>query len=320
MLVFQSLGLEGEVVVPSYTFMATVSAMRWAGLQPVFVDVDRSSTNVDPDAVRAAITPRTSAIVAVHNFGNPAAIAELEEIAADNGLALVFDAAHALGSLYQQTPIGSQGAAQAFSLSPTKLVIAGEGGLVTTNDDNLAAKIRVGREYGNDGNYGSQFAGLNGRMAELNALMASHSFAMLDEAVTTRNRCAELYNNLLGKLPGVAHQSIRRGDRHSYKDYCITIDEGAFGLSRNALSKALAAEQIDVRHYYDPPVHRHLAYERFAPREPLENTDWLSDHILCLPLWSKMDEDSVRQVGLAIERIWEHRTAVAELCDREEHA
>ncbi|MCX7608603.1 MAG: DegT/DnrJ/EryC1/StrS family aminotransferase [Anaerolineales bacterium] len=193
MLVHQALGLRGEVVVPSFTFMATVSALVWAGLKPVFADVDAQTFNLDPAAAEAAITPQTTAIVAVHQFGNPADIEGLQEVARRHNLKLIFDAAHGAGALYRGEPVGKQGDAQIFSLSPTKLLITGEGGIVATNDDDLAAKVRIGREYGNDGNYDSAFAGLNARMPELSALLGLHSLKRLEEAARHRNELSLIH-------------------------------------------------------------------------------------------------------------------------------
>src|SRR5947209_1830015 len=157
MLTYKGLDLTGDVVVPSFTFMATVSALVWAGLNPVFVDVERETATVDPEKVEAAITPQTTAIVAMHCFGNPAEIDILQEIADRRGLRLIFDAAHGFGALYHGEPVGPQGDVHVFSSSPTKLLISGEGGIVATNDDELAAKVRIGREYGNRGDYNSAF-------------------------------------------------------------------------------------------------------------------------------------------------------------------
>jgi dTDP-4-amino-4,6-dideoxygalactose transaminase len=164
MLTYKGLELTGDVVVPSFTFMATVSALVWCGLRPIFADVDAGTTNLDAEAAEASITPQTTAIVAVHNFGNPADIQGLQAVADRHGLKLIFDAAHGFGAIYQGIPVGAQGHAQVFSLSPTKLLIAGEGGIVATNDETLAEKIRLGREYGNNGHYDSAFPGLNARL------------------------------------------------------------------------------------------------------------------------------------------------------------
>ncbi len=306
MLSYQGLGLTGEVIVPSFTFMATVSALIWNGLQPVFVDVNRGSTNLDPLAAEAAITPRTSAMVAVHNFGNPAEVEALEALAKKHGLKLIFDAAHGFGALFQGKPVGGQGDAQSFSLSPTKLLIAGEGGVVSTNDDELAEKIRVGREYGNAGNYDSQFAGMNARMPELNALMALRSLEMLEEAAVSRNNTAAIYQEALGRLPGIDFQQVRSGDRCSYKDFSITVAADAFGLTRDELAVALAAENIDTRKYYDPPVHRHTAYAGYYDGRPLPNTDWLAQTSLSLPIWTRMDEKITFSICQAVQQIHEN--------------
>lgn len=310
MLTYRGLGLTGDVVVPSFTFMATVSALVWSGLRPIYADVRPGTTNLDPEAAEAAITPQTSAIVAVHNFGNPAEIEALQDIANRHHLKLIFDAAHGFGALYQGNPVGPQGDANIFSLSPTKLLITGEGGLVATNDDELAEKIIVGREYGNSGSYDSWFAGLNARMPEFNALMGLHSLKMLEEAAQTRNQTVELYQEMLGMLPGVEFQEVLPGNRCSYKDLSIVFDPEKFGLTRDELALALYAENIDTRKYYEPPVHRQTAYQQFYDGKPLPATDWLSANSLSFPMWSRMDKQVVMQICEAIQRIYQNRQAV----------
>ena len=305
MLTYQALGLKGEVVVPSFTFMATVSALVWAGLRPVFADVDLSTTNLSPSAAEAAITPETTALVAVHNSGNPADVFELQGVARRHGLRLIFDAAHGFGSLYQGQPIGSQGDAHVFSLTPTKLLVAGEGGIIATNDDDLAEKVRIGREYGNDGNYDCAFAGLNGRMPEFNALLGQYGLRHLDDAARHRNSLANSYQARLGRLPGIGFQEVRSGNRSSYKDFTITINPDAFGLTRDELALALAAENIETRKYYEPPVHRQTAYRRYAASAGLTNTELLASRVLSLPIWSHMEEAVVAGICSAIEKAHE---------------
>jgi dTDP-4-amino-4,6-dideoxygalactose transaminase len=305
MLTYRSLNLSGDVVVPSFTFMATVSALVWAGLRPVYADVDAGTTNLNVASAEKAITPNTSAIVAVHNFGNPAQIEELEELARRHNLKLIFDAAHGFGALYRGDPVGKQGDAHVFSLSPTKLLIAGEGGIVATNHDDLAEKIRMGREYGNSGDYDSAFAGLNARLAEFNALMGLKSLQMLENAATTRNETVALYHEMLGMLPGIDFQQVHPDDRNSYKDFSITIDADAFGLTRDELSTALNAENIDNRKYYDPPVHRQTAYRGFADGSmSLENTEYLAANSLSLPIWTNMEHEVSAGICEAIRHIY----------------
>lgn len=311
MLTYRGLGLTGDVVVPSFTFMATVSAMVWCGLRPIYADVNPGTTNLDPAAAESAITPNTSAIVAVHNFGNPAEIDALAELARRRGLKLIFDAAHGFGALYQGRPVGSQGDAQVYSLSPTKLLITGEGGIVATNDDALAEQIVIGREYGNSGSYDSAFAGFNARMPEFNALMGIYSLKRLEEAAVTRNASADLYQELVGRLPGIGFQEVLSGNRCSYKDFSITVDPEKFGLTRDQLGRALEAERIDTRKYYEPPVHRQTAYQHFYQGQPLPATDWLSANSLSLPMWSCMEPQVVARISEAITRIFQHRQEVA---------
>jgi dTDP-4-amino-4,6-dideoxygalactose transaminase len=317
MLTYQAVGLEGDVVVPSFTFMATVSALRWAGLRPVFADVKRDTMNVDPRSVEEAITPATSAIVAVHNSGNPADIADLQALAGKYHLRLIFDAAHGFGSLYDGKPVGPHGDVQVFSLSPTKLLIAGEGGVVATNQDEIAERVRIGREYGNRGDYDSDFAGLNARMPEFNALLGQHSLRLLESAARRRNEIAELYRERLGRLPGVTFQEVRAGNRSSYKDFAIVIDRQRFGLSRDDLATALDAEMIETRKYHDPPVHRQAAYRCYAPCDrTLGNTEFLAAGILDLPIWSDMDISIATGICVAIERTHECAATIKRLIEQ----
>jgi dTDP-4-amino-4,6-dideoxygalactose transaminase len=304
MLTYKGLGLTGDVVVPSFTFMASVSSMIWAGLRPVFADVDATTTTLDPRAAEAAITPETSAIVAVHNFGNPAKISALEDIAERHKLKLIFDAAHGFGALYQGVPVGPQGDANVYSLSPTKLLIAGEGGIVATNSDELAEKIRIGREYGNDGNYDSLFAGINARMAEFNALLGLRSLRMLEQAAQHRSKIAGIYHQELGELAGIAFQQVESGNRNSYKDFSIVIDPDSFGMSRDELAIALDAENIDTRKYYAPPAHRQTAYSSYDLSDGLlRNTDMLAARSLSLPMWSHMETEVAMSICRAVRRI-----------------
>ncbi|HEV7375285.1 MAG TPA: DegT/DnrJ/EryC1/StrS family aminotransferase [Pyrinomonadaceae bacterium] len=318
MLTYKALGLKGDIVVPSFTFMATVSALVWAGLRPVFADVDSGTTNLDTSTAEAAITPETTAIVAVHNSGNPAAIDDLQAIANRRGLRLIFDAAHGFGSLYQGRALGRQGDASVFSLSPTKLLVAGEGGIVATNNDSLAERVRLGREYGNSGAYDSAFAGINARLPEINALLGQFGLLNLESSARHRNHVAELYQKRLGRLPGLSFQEVRPGNRSSYKDFSIIVDADAFGLARDELAIALEAENIETRKYYDPPVHRQTAYRQYAPSaDRLSRTDVLSSRILNLPIWSSMEDSIVTSICSAIERAHEFAADIRAALKRE---
>jgi dTDP-4-amino-4,6-dideoxygalactose transaminase len=305
-LVYQALGLTGEVIVPSFTFMATVGALVWAGVHPIFADVNPSTMNLDPSMVEAAITPETSAIAAVHNFGNPAQIDDLQTLADRHGLKLIFDAAQGFGSLFHGVPIGGQGDAQVYSLTPSKLLIAGEGGIVATNDEQLAESIRVGREYGNAGNYDSAFVGLNARLPEFNALMGRHSLLQLEASVQERNRIAESYRARLGSLPGLTFQEVLPGNQSSYTYFSVIIEPDLFGLTRDELALALTVENIETRKYYDPPVHRQTAYRPYTkPLADLVSTNFLAARVLTLPIWSNMDAATISGICLGVEKAYE---------------
>ncbi|HKR65207.1 MAG TPA: DegT/DnrJ/EryC1/StrS family aminotransferase [Thermoanaerobaculia bacterium] len=308
MLAYQALGLTGEAVLPSFTFMATASALVWAGVTPVFADVDFDTTNLDVAAAERAITPKTTAIIATHNFGNPADIEALEHLARKHNLKLVFDAAHGFGALYRGAPVGPQGDVQIYSMTPTKLLVAGEGGVVATNSDELAEKIRMGREYGADGTGGSRFAGLNARLTEINALLALRGLPHVDAAARRRNEYAARYAARLTRIPGIEVQKIDPRDRSSYKDFSIVIDAAKFGMDRDRLAAALAAENIDTRKYYAPAVHEQTPYARFVREDTsLPATERLARGSLSLPLWSEMQDEIIDGICETIERIAEER-------------
>lgn len=311
MLVLRAAGLEGEVVVPSFTFVATAHAVAWNGLRPVFADVDPDTLTVDPSDAGAAAGPAASAIVATHVYGTPCAVESLARVAEERGLALFYDAAHAFGSRRGQVPVGRFGAAEVFSLSPTKVLVAAEGGFVSTDDDELAERCRIGRDYANPGDYDARFVGLNARMSELHAALALRSLEGLDERIERRNGLAAAYRGALEDVPGVDHPAVSDGDRSTFKDLTVMVDPEGFGLDAAALGQALKAEGVDTRRYYAPPVHRQQAYRHAATRD-LPVTDRAAARVLTLPLWSEMTESQVGRVGEAVRRIQRHAGRVAD--------
>jgi dTDP-4-amino-4,6-dideoxygalactose transaminase len=217
-LVMRALQLKGEVILPSFTFFATGHAVRWNGLKPVFADCDPETWNLDPASVEAAITERTSAIVAVHLYGNPCNVEALSQIASRHGLKLIYDSAHGFGSSHQGRPVGQFGDAEVFSFSPTKLLVAGEGGLVSTNDAVLAHRIRAGRNYGDLGAYDPELIGLNARMSEFNAALALAGLDLMERKIARHNEIANLYTSELQDIPGLRFQRVLPNDLSTYKD------------------------------------------------------------------------------------------------------
>src|SRR5918996_6536051 len=186
MLVLRTSDLSGDVVVPSFTFAATAHAVVWNGLRPVFSDIDSGSLTLSAGSVLRTAGVRTSAILATHTYGTPCDVEGLAEAAERSGIRLFYDAAHAFGSRHEGRPLGGFGDAEVFSLTPTKPVVAGEGGVIATNDEELAEACRLGREYAKEPDYDSRFVGLNARMSEFHAAVALSSLEGLDERVGER--------------------------------------------------------------------------------------------------------------------------------------
>jgi dTDP-4-amino-4,6-dideoxygalactose transaminase len=298
MLALRALDVQGEVLLPSFTFTATAHAVVWNNCTPVFVDCNADTLNIDLEDLQRKIGPRTSAIMAVYVSGNPPALEALEDMARKHGLRLILDAAHAMGSTYQGRPAGTFGDAEVFSLSPTKTITTCEGGLVSVRDPEVARRLRMGRNYANPGNYDCQFIGLNARMSELHALVGVESFQMLAANVAERQRLVKLYRQTLGRLPGVRIQDVREGNTCSYKDLSLRIVEREFGVSRDAVRAELTRQDIETRTYFAPPVHLQAAYKpwrsQYAGKLPV--TEQVAGEVLNLPLYVGLRAEDVQRV------------------------
>jgi dTDP-4-amino-4,6-dideoxygalactose transaminase len=305
MLTYQALGVTGRVLMPSFTFAASAHAVVWAGAAPLFADVDAASMTLDPTAA-GDLVGEAAAISATHVYGRPCEVEALQALADGTGLPLVYDAAHALGSSRRGRPVGGFGTAEVFSLSPTKVVVAGEGGLVTTDDASLAEAVRLGRDYGNPGNYDCRFPGLNARMSELHATLALASLEGLDERIAHRNELVRAFKAASAGVPGLDFQQIDDGDVSTYKDLTLVVDPEAFGLDAGSLRDALKAEGADSRRYYFPPIHRQKAYAELPTDRGLPITDWLADRVLTPPLYSHMTIDQIERLADAVLRIQAH--------------
>jgi dTDP-4-amino-4,6-dideoxygalactose transaminase len=294
MLVVRALEVTGPVVVPSFTFSASAHAVRWNGADIRFAECDATSFQVDPDHV-GALAGAGGAIVATHVFGAPCEVETLEKTARHARVPLVCDAAHAFGARRGAQSVGSFGLAEVFSFSPTKPVVAGEGGIVATNDGALASAIATGRDYGNPGNYDTQFVGLNARMSELHAAIALESLAGLSSRLQRRAAIAKRYQVGLAGIPGVEVQWIAPGDQSTFKDFTVTIDEEAFGIPRDLAVAGLAADGICTRCYFSPPVHRQRAYSDI-PTADLPITDAVASSVISLPIYESLSDARVDNI------------------------
>jgi dTDP-4-amino-4,6-dideoxygalactose transaminase len=296
MLVLRGLEITGPVAVPSFTFSASAHAIDWVGGIPVFIDIDNSTlTACVDDALKVADS--SSAIMVTHVYGTPADVDGLQQAAEDAGVPLIFDAAHALGSTRRGVSIGGFGTAEVFSLSPTKIVTGAEGGIVATTDEALADVVRVGRNYGNPGNYDTEFVGLNARMSELHAAVALASLSTLDERLAARNRSVELFRVAIAGIPGLRIPQVGDGDTSTYKDLTVVVDEEQFGLNAGELLVGLKSHGVDSRRYFYPPVHQQKAYAHLLPGRPLPVTERISPQVLTLPLWAGMEDELILRLA-----------------------
>lgn len=281
----------GEVIVPSFTFCSTVNALHWNGLEPVFADVDPDTYCMDVDDVRRLITPRTVGIAAVHVFGVPAAIKPLQELVSEHGLRLLFDAAHGLGGRHEGLALGAFGDASVFSLSGTKLVTGGEGGLATFRDPEAAERFSYLRAYGFKADYNCRHIGLNGKLSELNAALAWLSLDLLDDAASRRQSQVERYRRALEPYADLGWQAVPAGCVHGYKDLAIKFPSA---LHRAAAESSLGAAGIMTKRYFFP-VHRMEAYRQHALRR-LPVTDDLYDRLLCIPIYHDLEDEQIESI------------------------
>ncbi len=293
-LVMKALELTGQVIVPSYTFVASAHAIRWVGLEPVFVEVDPATHLVDVEAVRAAVTPETSAILAVHLWGQGASADALEALAREHGLALLFDAAHAFGSTHQGAPIGGRGDAEVFSFHSTKFFNTFEGGAVVTNDDDLARRLRLQRNFGFDGIDSVVSLGTNAKLPEVSAAMGLANFEHLPEimAVNAANRVAYLEG--MRDLEGLRLLPYDDAEQSNNQYVVLEVFPEA-ELDRDALVEALRAEQIMARKYFWPACHRMAPYRDEPPPGGyrLTATEEVADRVIVLPTGMSVDRGDI---------------------------
>lgn len=312
MLATQALTEPGDIaVMPSFTFSATAHAAVWAGAVPRFTECDIATCQIDVDDAASRLDG-ASLLVGTHVFGAPCQPDAVESLGNQAGVPVLFDAAHAFGASRAGRPIGGFGDAEVFSLSPTKVLVAGEGGLVATRNAELAERLHLGVDYGNPGDYDTRFVGLNARMSELHAAVALCSLDEIDDHLAVRRDLAGRYRAGLEGVPGIEVQTVDPDDVSTYKDLTVIVDEADFGVDRDALVRALKAEGVDTRPYFWPPVHRQQAYTHLAAATgELPATDWVSRRVVSLPLWRDMPAGSVETITDVVASIYAHADQIA---------
>jgi len=297
-ITIRALGMSGEVIVPSFTFIATPHSLQWQQITPVFCDIDPRTHSIDPDRVEELITPRTTGIIGVHVWGRPCDTGRLEEISRRRNLRLLFDAAHAFSCSQGGRMIGGFGDAEVFSFHATKFFNTFEGGAVTTNNDELATRIRLMKNFGFSGYDNVIYIGTNGKMSEISAAMGLTSLDHLDEFIDVNRSNYQAYSVGLAGLPGVRLFPFEGTDRYNYQYVVLEIDPQVAGIGRDTLLKVFHAENIMARKYFYPGCHRMEPYRSYFPHADLllPETEGLVCRVMLLPTGTAVSGNDVVRI------------------------
>ncbi len=293
MLLLRAKEITGEVIIPSFTWASTGHALIWNQLKPVFADCDPETFTLDPVSVSKKIKADTKGIFAANIFGLSPDFDKLRKISQDAGIPLYCDSAQAIGAKYHGQPAGSICDAEVFSLSPTKVVTAIEGGMITTNDDDLAGKLYQMRDYGKtkDG-MDVELFGLSARLGEINSIVGAANLKKREELILSRKKTANLYKQMLKGVTGVSFQKIPKGYESSYNYFVILVD------APETLKNQLAKKGIQSKRYFHPPLHKQISYSALNLQlDDLPNTENVSSRSLALPFYSFMADDDVKYVA-----------------------
>lgn len=301
MYIALGIGPGDEIVVPSLTFISSATSVLHVGATPIFADVAPEDFNIDPADVTRRLTPRTKAILAVHYGGHPAPMEPLRELAEARDLVLLEDAAEAHGATYRGRHVGGLATAAMFSFTPTKNITTGEGGMVTTNDPDLAYSLRLLRNHGQESSYHHTRLGHNWRISEMQAAMGSVQLTKLPAILKRKRRNARIMETLLSRTPQVTCPAALHDREHVYMLYTLKV-ERRDGLLRHLLSKG-----IEARIYF-PPAHLQPIFSS-KPSE-LPNTERLANMILSLPFHSRLTEADLYYIADAITSFYGTETHV----------
>lgn len=308
-IAIRALGLHGEVIIPSWTFIATAHALHWQAITPVFADIDPVTHNLCPDAVRRMITPRTTGIIGVHLWGRPAPVDVLQEIADEHGLQLMFDAAHAFDCRHGDRKIGGFGRCEVLSFHATKVFNTFEGGAVVTDDDELAETARLMRNFGFKGYDNVIHPGTNGKMPEINAAMGLVNLEGLPGFGDANRRNHAGYGAALEGIEGVQLLQYDAATDPNYQYVVIEVDAGR----RDSIVAALQAENILARKYFWPGCHRMRPYRDLYPHAALllSETEALASRVVILPTGASLPKDAIPYVAAVIGLL---SSSVGDMC------
>jgi len=313
-IAIRALELKEEIILPSFTFVATAHALQWLGITPVFCDIDPHTHNLDPDRLEELITPRTTGIIGVHVWGRPCDVERLQAIADRHGLVLMFDAAHAFACSCQGRMIGNFGRCEIFSFHTTKFFNSFEGGAIATNDDKLAARIRLMKTFGFSGYDNVICLGTNGKMTEVCAAMGLTGLECLGGNIDVNRRNYRYYCEKFRNIPGIRMVQYNEKEQCNFQYIVLEIGD-EFGVSRDDLVRILHAENVIARRYFFPGCHRMEPYLTLSPMvgQRLPVTNVVCEQVLVLPTGAAVTEDDVEGVVAIIKMVFAHKTRIKDL-------
>lgn len=283
-LAIRGLNLKGEVILPSFTFIATAHALQWQGIKPVFCDINPNTYCIDPKKIEPLITEETSGIIGVHIYGRGCEVESLEELSQQYNLKLFFDAAHAFGCTLNNKKIASFGACEVFSFHATKVFNSIEGGAITTNDDELAERLRLMRNFGFSGFEEVSYLGTNGKMNEFSAAMGLTNLNSLDAFININKNNYLKYKTTIGKIRGLSLIEYDENEHNNYHYIVVEVNKN-YPLTRDQLMLKLHKNNIIARRYFSPGCHKMEPYRTLLSSEKydLKLTEEVSSKILVLP-------------------------------------
>jgi len=290
--------LDGEVIVPSFTFVATAQAPQWLGLQPVFADSSEDDHGLDPRDVERKITPRTRAILGVHLWGGPSHVTPLQALADKYALPLIFDAAHAFDGEYQGIKIGNFGRAEVFSFHATKVFNTAEGGAITTNDSALYDKLCLMRNFGFAGTDKISTLGTNAKMSEISACIGLANLPHVDEFVANNHFKHSYYADKLQSIPGITLFRPLKDGRSNHHYAVVEVNPDITGVGRDVLVEKLWAQNILARRYFYPGLNRVPPFgQPDAPFDPdLPVSERLVQQVMVLPTGPSVNVEDIDQI------------------------
>lgn len=300
----QALNIQGEVITTPFSFVATTHSLWWNRITPVFVDIEPNYLNLDPDKIEAAITPRTTAIMPVHVYGNPCQMDKIQSIADKHGLKVIYDAAHAFGVKKDNVSILNHGDLSILSFHATKVYSTIEGGAIICHSEEMKHHIDNLKNFGFRGETIVEEPGINAKLNEVQAAYGLLQLKYVDSFIERRKVVTKLYQSLLKDVPGIRFLQDMEGVSHGYSYFPILIDEKEYGMSRNDLYEKLKANNIFSRRYFYPLISDFQPYKELpsSSKENLPIAIKVSMEILCLPIYVELAESDILRIIALIKK------------------